>query len=342
MGGGGADDARRIGVRVSVARRWVFPIIWMVIFAAIAAALVKVAFFPSGAEAQSDGIVPTGEIVEPHVEVALGTIRNDVVLDATVSADAAIPVKATLAGEVRKVMGAVGRQVDADTALFTIRAETVNAEGAVSTRTVTVRAGASGVVSSFAVLPGQMVSVGETVGQVAPPSFHVSATLGPEQLYRLVDAPTEATVAINGGPAPFTCSGVTITTPLAGAGSEGEQASGIAVRCAVPAEVRVFAGLKAVVTLAGGIAEDVIVLPITAVEGAAGNGIVHVVGADGEIVETPVTLGLNDGKHVEITGGISAGDSVLEFVPGAPGKPGSDPFEGAIYDEFGNVVGYGG
>ncbi len=328
-----------MGVRVSVARRWVFPIIWMAIFAVIAAALVKVAFFPSGAEARSDGYIPTGEIVEPHIAVAVGTIRNDVVLDGTIGADAAVPVKATLAGEVRKVMGVVGQQVDAETELFTIRAETVNAEGAVSTRTVTVKAGAGGTLSSFPVLSGQMLSVGDTAGQVAPPSFHVSATLGPEQLYRLLDAPTEAQVAINGGPAPFTCTGVTISTPLAGAGAEGEQPGGISVRCAVPADVRVFAGLKATVTLAGGLAENALVLPLTAVEGAAASGIVHLVQPDGSIAETPVTLGMNDGLLVEITGGVAEGDMVLEFVPGAPA---GGPNDGAIYDQFGNIIGFGG
>lgn len=336
---------------MGVARKWVFPIIWMVIFGVIAAALVKVAFFPDDAQAGSDGHVPTGEVVEPHIPVATGTIRNDVVLDGTISADAAVAVKATLAGEVRKVMGVQGQAVDADTPLYTIRAETVNADGVSSTRTVTVTAGATGVLSSFAVLPGQMVSVGDATGQVAPPSFHVSASLAPEQLYRLLEQPTEAQVAINGGPAPFTCTGVTITTPLAGAGSgdgDGQGGGGgTTVRCAVPSDVRVFAGLKATLTLAGGLAENVLVLPLTAVEGAAGNGIAHVVQPDGSTVETPITLGINDGIQVEITGGLAEGDLVLQFVPGAPAGDGMGGFpimpgQEVIFDEDGNVVGQGG
>ena len=327
---------------MGVARRWVFPIIWMVIFAVIAAALVKVAFFPDSASADGDGAVPTGEIIEPQVPVALGTIRNDVVLDGTVNADAAIPVKATLAGEVRKVLATQGQAVAPETELLTIRSETINPDGTTSAKTVTVKAGASGVLSSFTVLQGQMVAVGDTVGQIAPPTFNVTATLAPEQQYRLLEQPTEATVTVTGGPAGFVCTGLTITTPLAGAGAgtgDGETpgaGSGTTVRCAVPADVTVFPGLTAQLTIAGGIAENVLTLPMTAVEGAAGSGIVYVVLPDGSTEERPVTLGINDGIVVEITGGVTEGELVLQFVPGAPADPGVDgmpmPIGGVIVE----------
>lgn len=328
---------------MGIARRWVFPIIWMVIFGVIAAALVKVAFFPDNAAASGDGHSPTGEIMEPEVPVAIGTIRNDVVLEGTVNADDAIPVKATLAGEVRKVIAAPGQGVAAETELFTIRSETIRPDGTPSVRTVTVTAGAAGTLSSFTVLVGQMVSVGETVGQVAPPSFNVTASLAPEQQYRLLQQPTEAQVTVTGGPAGFTCTGLTITTPLPGAGQgSGEAApTGPTVRCAVPGDVKVFAGLTATLTIAGGVAEDVLVLPMTAVEGASGSGIVHVVGADGTIEERPVTLGINDGVNIEITEGVAEGELVLQFVPGAPADPDA-PWEGGVIIEDGVVVGEGG
>ena len=88
--------------------------------------------------------------------------------------------------------------------------------------------------------------------------------------------------------------------------------------------VQVFAGLTAKVTIAGGLAENVLTLPATAVEGAAGTGVVYLIGSDGESVETPVTLGLSDGITVEITGGVEEGDLVLQFVPGALADPGTD------------------
>ena len=194
--------------------------------------------------------------------------------------------------------------------------------------------------SSFTVLVGQMVAVGDTVGQVAPPTFNVTATLAPEQQYRLLAQPTEAQVTVTGGPAGFTCTGLTITTPLAGAGSgtgdgDAPGAGGATVRCAVPADVTVFSGLTAKLTIAGGVAENVLILPMTAVEGAAGSGIVYVVQPDGSSEERPVTLGLNDGVNVEITGGLEEGELVLQFVPGAPAEPGIDgmPIDGGVIIE---------
>lgn len=325
---------------MGVARRWVFPIIWMVIFAVIAAALVKISFFPDSASADGDGVVPTGEIVEPQVPAMIGTIRNDVVLDGTVSADAAIAVKATLAGEVRKVLATPGQAVAPETELLTIRSETMNPDGTTSRKTVTVTAGAAGVLSSFPALEGQMVTVGETVGQIAPPTFNVTASLAPEQQYRLLEQPTEATVTVTGGPAGFICTGLTITTALAGAGSgDGEDpgtGSGTTVRCAVPADVKVFPGLTAQLTIAGGIAENVLTLPMTAVEGAAGSGIVYAVLPDGSTEERPVKLGINDGINVEIIEGLADGDIVLQFVPGAPADGGVDgmplPSDGVIIE----------
>src|SRR5690606_15735221 len=155
--------------------------------------------------------------------------------------------------------------VAADTELYRIRAELFNDDGSSYTRWSTVKAGAAGVLSSFAVLKGQMVSVGEETGQVAPPSFSVTASLAPEQLYRLIDQPTEALVTVTGAPAPFTCTGLTITTPLAGSGNAADRGagSGTTLRCAVPGDVRVFSGLTAKVTIAGGIAENVLTVPLT-------------------------------------------------------------------------------
>ena len=106
---------------MGIARKWVFPIIWMVVFAVIAGALVKIAFFPDAAEAEGSEF-PTGQIIEPQVPAMLGTIRNDVVLDGTVNADAAVAAKATLAGEVVRVYAAAGQWVAADTKLVQIKA----------------------------------------------------------------------------------------------------------------------------------------------------------------------------------------------------------------------------
>ncbi len=92
------------------------------------------------------------------------------------------------------------------------------------------------------------------------------------------------------------------------------------MRCAIPAEITVFAGLAADITIAAGSAEGVLTVPTTAVKGAAGSGVVWAVLPDGTNEERPVVLGLNNGTLVEITSGIAEGEMVLEFVPGAPAQ----------------------
>lgn len=329
---------------MGIARKWVFPIIRILIFVAIAAALVKIAFFADPVE--TDAAMPTGEIVEPQVPVTLGTIQNDVTLQGTVAADDAVAIKATLAGEVRKVLVAQGQQVAVGTEILTIRSETVNpTDGTPVVKTITVTSPVAGTLSSFTALVGQQFAVGDDVGKVAPPTFSVTGSIAPEQQYRLLNQPTEAQVTITGGPAPFTCTGLTISAPVAGAeGSQG--AASPTVRCAVPADVKVFPGLAAELVLAGGIAENVLTVPLTAVEGAAQTGNVYFVLPDGTTELRPVTLGINDGINVEVTGGVAEGDMILQFIPGAQSVDGG-AFVGAcngpvVTDEAGNVIGCGG
>jgi macrolide-specific efflux system membrane fusion protein len=337
---------------VGVARKWVFPIIRILIFCAIAAALVKIAFFSSATQSQS-AAEPTGAITEPQVQVGYGNVNNTVHVDGTVASDAAVPVKATAEGNVVKVLQTAGAQVSSGTPILTIKSDTPGtqrADGSVSPdiiRTVTVTATATGTLSSVSVIPGQSVSVGDSVAQVAPPTFSVSGTLSPAELYRLLNQPTQATVTITGGPAPFTCLGLTISSSLAGAssdstgdsGSSGSSTSGgTTVSCAVPPTVRVFNGLQAKLAIPGGSVKHVLVAPVTAVEGIADVGDVYLVDSNGKAVKTAVKLGLNDGTRVQILSGLHEGDSIREFVPGA--KPASDPCDNA--PQGGPVVCVGG
>lgn len=299
---------------MSVARKWVFPIIWMVIFAVIAGALVKIAFFPD-ADAAADPEQPWAEIIEPQYQVTTGTVRNDVTLSGTVAQDAPVDIPATLSGEVREVAVANGQSVERGQEILKLRALLFGDDGSpAGTKWMIVTASASGTLTGFTAWVGQQVSVGEVLGKVSRASYHVSGAIPPEQLYRLIDRPSEAQVTINGGPAPFTCTGLSIELPQAGA--EGTP-SGPVVRCAIPGEVTVFPGLQAELVIAGGIAENVLVVPVTAVEGSAGTGIVHAALPDGSSEPREVVLGLNDGFVVEVIEGLAEGELILEFVPGA-------------------------
>ncbi|MGN6324852.1 hypothetical protein [Pseudolysinimonas sp.] len=319
-----------------IGRRWVLPILRIVVFAAIGIALVKLAFF-SGATAGSDGVTPTGAVSDPLAVVETGSIRNDVALDATVYADPAVPVRATVAGEITKVAIAVGAGADSGTPVVVVKHPLTSTDPAAAPgfRSVTITAGAAGTVSALNALVGQQVAVGDVIAQVAPPTFNVSGSIAAVDQYRLLSKPTEATVTIAGGPAPFTCTGLTISAPLAGAGSTGDStgadpstgsgtasgsgqgaSGGPTVRCAVPAGVTVFAGLAAKVTISAGSAADALLVPATAVEGSGANGTVYQPAASGGAPKAvPVQLGIFDGRRVQIVSGLKKGDQILQFVP---------------------------
>lgn len=334
-----------------VAKTWIFPILRILIFTAVAVALVKLAFFAAPEAATGSVAVPTGEAVEPQVAVVVGTVTNDVVVDATVEADAVATAPATLAGSVVSVVVEKGQVVAAGDKIATLRSETprealVSSDGTVTERAPLVETGVvtapvAGTVAELPVIKDQVVAVGDAVAKVAPPTFHVSGSLAADQLYRLVSRPTEGTASIQGGPAPFVCSGLTVgggtsagaATGTDGGGAAPAGASGQSVSCAVPADVVVFAGLATKLTIPAGVATDVLTVPLTAVEGAAGKGIVTLVGADGTQEEREIALGINDGTTVEVTGGLAEGDTVLEFVPGAaaPQEGCVDPTTGEVF-----------
>ncbi|WP_309106144.1 hypothetical protein [Arthrobacter sp.] len=121
--------------------------------------------------------------------------------------------------------------------------------------------------------------------------------------------------------------------------------------CAIPSGVEVFAGLGATMTVTAGESANVVTVPLTAVQGNVKDGIVWLApagsgpaaggdggpagpGAEGAAAGPPqgppanaappeqrkVQLGLNDGTVVEIVSGLAEGESVLEFVPGAPAQ----------------------
>ena len=314
---------------MAVVRKWVFPILGLVVAAAIAAALVKLAFFGTST-AGTGGEEPTGNIVDPQVPVMISTISNDVLLSGTVNADDAVAVKAPLDGTIVDVNVGVGSVVAAGQQLGVVKG-TNSAGRAV---TVAITAPVAGTVSAFSIVLNQGTTAGTVVAQIAPPGFYVTATVQPTDRYRLLDAPAEALVTVIGGPAPFTCTSLTITTPLAGAatgsGDPGEgdpgAGTGTTARCIVPADVTVFPELIAQLTISAGVAENVLVVPVTSVLGAAESGVVYIVNEDGSTEERQVTLGLSDGINVEVIDGVEEGEIVLQFVPGAPaGDPGMGP-----------------
>jgi biotin carboxyl carrier protein len=321
---------------VTVLRRWVWPGLKFLVFAAIAVSLVRLAFF--AAESDEAETVPTGQIEDPTVTVTKGDVVNDVEATGTIRSVTATAVRSSAEGTVNKVFAGNGAHVEQGAPIIDLRVETpstaTSEDGEPLPATVTfatVVAPAAGTVSGLDLVEKQPVAIGDTVARVAPEAYRATATLGAAQLYRLTSRPSEATVTVKDGPAPFTCSNLSLTSAAAdddgssaagggsdtGDGSGGPDASGgTELRCDVPGDVQVFPGLEVTVAVPAGKAEGVLTLPTTAVEGSAQKGRVTVVSEDGERSEQDVALGLNDGEVVEVQSGLSEGDTVLQFVPG--------------------------
>ncbi|PRB15121.1 efflux RND transporter periplasmic adaptor subunit [Microbacterium sp. MYb62] len=279
-------------------RRWIFPLLLVLVFGVCAAALVKIAFFPDRTEAV---VSPEAGITDPVVVVERGAVVNSLSLSGNVARDEAYAVRSELTGTVLVVHVGEGASVAAGQKLFTIRQEDPRKD-------IDVLAPEAGDVSEIALVKGQTTSVGTETYTLTPARYHLLATVDPVQLYRLVNAPTEATVTITGGPAPFACTGVGVQVTAEGTAN---------VRCAIPADQTVFAGLPATIDLALGQVDDALVVPVTAVQGGAGSGKVWVDAGDGaEPEERAVKLGVNDGVTVEVTEGLAEGDSIRQFVPG--------------------------
>jgi membrane fusion protein (multidrug efflux system) len=345
---------------VSTLRTVVFPAVRLLVWAVIAIALAVLAF--RGGSGEVDGPsgpgAPTLELSSPPVPVGRGTVTNTVSATGTVVADPAVPVKATAAGTVRRVLVTQGATVTAGQALLEIRYEEElepvvgrDAEGNPTStprpprvRTATVPAPAAGKLTTLDVLVDQIVAVGDKVGAISPGTLSVTATLTQAEQFRLLSPPSTAEVEVQGGPAPFTCTGLTLGAPAATGDGEGTAAppaagppgdggagGGTTARCSVPAGVTVFAGMGATVRVNAGTAENVLVVPITAVQGSVQTGNVWVVGDDGTEEQRAVTLGLSDGDQIEVKEGLAEGEQVLQFVPVPDDTPVEDPMMGGPY-----------
>jgi len=278
-------------------RRWVFPILMVILFAVIGAALVKLAFFPDRTEA---ALEPSAAIADSVVAVERGDVVNALSLPGTVARDAAFPVRSATDGVVTAVHVGEGT-VAAGQPLFTIKQSD-------PVRNVDVLAPEAGDISEIAVVKGQGATVGGDLATLTPARFHILSTVEPVQLYRLLNAPTEASVTIQGGPAPFTCTGLKVQVAEDGTTS---------VRCSVPADQVVFAGLQATLDINAGTVQGVLVVPTTAVKGGTGTGSVWIDAGDGsDPQEREVTLGVSDGTVVEVTAGLEEGEQIRQFVPG--------------------------
>lgn len=147
----------------------------------------------------------------------------------------------------------------------------------------------------------------------------LEAPAAPDELaYRLLDPPVAVKALINGGPVGFDCawaglgqSGVTGGGTTKAAIDLPADASGVTMRCAIPNDVRVAAGMTGKMVLRMGQPATVQALPVTAVVGSAGTGQVVVVRGNGATEIRAVQLGISDIYNIQVTGGLDPSEKVL-------------------------------
>lgn len=302
----------------------------------ICVALIKIAFFPSQ---KTDEATPSADFSPVTTQAEVGDISNTLTLAAAVQLDPSQTAKATASGTVFKLNVSDGDAVGEGDTLFVIRKETpqeplqgVDEMGNPTMKPrpnliqdVAVKSPCSGKVT-LSVIKNQDVMVGQDVARVQPQTFSVSATLAPDQLYRIAQMPETATVTIKDGPAPFECGSLRTASPAAAAadptgmsgGSTSSDGGSLQAVCSVPAEVKAFAGLSATMEIQAGHAEKAVLVPVSAVEGRFESGFVFQPAAQkgDEPKKIPVKLGITDGQKIQITEGLKEGDEVLEFAPG--------------------------
>ncbi|UVJ40610.1 hypothetical protein [Arthrobacter sp. CJ23] len=290
---------------------------WLLVFAVIAVALVKIAFV-DGLKPTASEPGPMAQVDIPVIPATRATVTNTVQIKATVQSDAGVAIRSTAAGKVVQTFVEPGVAVTKGDRLFQIAAQRqsqpvapskdggIPAPAAPVYDYFDVLAPAGGTLHSLTVLEEQQLSVGETVGKVDPGTFTVSGPVNAAQQYRLLGKPGSAEISLVGGPAPFQCTGVTLKNnasddagtssapggtggvgmlvpgALAGPGSGGAtQDSGPAtgtLSCAIPAGREVFAGLGATMTVTAGEAKDVVTVPLTSVKGSIKEGLVWLAG----------------------------------------------------------------
>ena len=88
----------------------------------------------------------------------------------------------------------------------------------------------------------------------------------------------------------------------------------VTIRLTVPEGVDLPSGLSAVASITVSEERDVLLVPLDALRGAFDSPTLHVM-IDGEVVETPVTLGNSDDFLTVVTSGVEEGDMIITIAP---------------------------
>jgi multidrug efflux pump subunit AcrA (membrane-fusion protein) len=302
-------------------RRVALVLVALVVLAAIVAIIVGTTSSPPPA-------TPTS------AEVTSGSIRSTVHLDGVVVRQSTQAVGAPATGTVANIAvrpgDAVteGEQVASVTVLplpLPTQASTTTISPSptpsVSPITETVTAPVGGTVGALSVTKGQIVVAGQTLLTVIPTQNDVIASVPQNQLYRFYTPPLSIQAVIPHQDQPIDCAFKSIGGNLPTSGANGVLQEEVDLRCTLPVGTAVFPGVQADVVAVTAEVDDALTLPVSAVQrgGNGTSGVVYLLEKGKAPQRTNVTLGISDGKRIQIVSGLFAGQRVRD--PAVPSTP---------------------
>ncbi|WP_433081183.1 efflux RND transporter periplasmic adaptor subunit [Dactylosporangium sp. CA-052675] len=188
------------------------------------------------------------------------------------------------------------------------------------------------------------VTAGMPIVSARQAGYGIVADIDGAQAYQVTDSLQSVTAQIKSGPGPFPCavlgtlaalpsgtipepkapvanpnpSAAPVVQPTQGQTQQPSEATGMRLVCTGPADAKLINGAAATVEIVTAKASGVLVLPVEAVAGSQGKGKVEVVKADQSREIREVTLGLTDGKVIEIKTGITEDETVAVPGPSIP------------------------
>lgn len=250
------------------------------------------------------------EVFEPTQRaVARGDVVSRFDVEGRVVPLEILQITAQAAGELREVAVPSGSPVAEGARLYEIEG---NPEPDGRRPRSRVLAPISGLFLRPDVRVGQPVTEAMFLGVVESADHGIEAPVAPEHLYGFTDRPNEINARVQGILGEFSCDFRSLARqlPESPEGLSGD--ASYAIRCAIPESVRTVLGSEAELEVVAARAENVLVIPITAVEGLPPGAFVNRLGRDGVAQRIPVRLGLISETNVEILEGLDEGDRVLD------------------------------
>ncbi len=303
------------------------------------------------APTDEDVIGAAADVSGEPVEVELGTVSSQLVLDATVQEKPGEPVEARQGGTVTRLWLNDGADVEEGAPVVSVSLpaepdpEAEEGESSSGTREVTLYAPVGGTVSGLKdVQVDDVLEPGAKVATVTTGEFHAIAQVPSNDLYRFYEDPGEIMLQVDKGPPAAECEFIGLgAAEQEDSGEEGSEGGGgggggSQLTCRVPSDLTVFDGVQGKLSVSTGEAENVVVVPVTAVRGNVDSGEVVVVDDGGSEEVREVSLGMSDGRLIEVTEGLSVGEQVLDPVPldsrfDVPEAPADEEFDDEFYDE---------